>query len=143
MSSAETIRAARVRSFIQLAREELAVSADLMQAHRRQSAYFLQQAVEKALRGVLEVEGIAAGPMHSIRGLSDLLPKDHPMRERFIELEPLSSASTRYRYPTANGTLMDIGEKHLRELKLLADAVIAEAIVIMETYLEGPAKSGL
>lgn len=85
----EQLRVTRIQSFIQLAKEELQVSAAIRMAHRRQSAYFLQRAVEKALRGILEVEGCVAGPMHSIRGLSDLLPAGHAFRVRFLDLEPL------------------------------------------------------
>lgn len=133
--SAEAVAIARVRAFVQLAQEELQVSRELQAAHRRQSAYFLQQAVEKALRGLIEVSGNVAGPTHSIRGLSDILPKDHVMRERFLSLEALSAAATRYRYPSASGALLEIGERQLNELHALAVGVIADAITMMETFL--------
>lgn len=132
----EQLRVTRIQSFIQLAKEELQVSAAIRMAHRRQSAYFLQQAVEKALRGILEVEGCVAGPMHSIRGLSDLLPAGHAFRVRFLDLEPLSAAATKYRYPTSKGTLADIDPESLEALRLLAVDVISDAIDLMETFLK-------
>ena len=140
--TADPVAVARVRSFIQLAREEFQVARELKVSHRRQSAYFLQQAVEKALRGLIEASGKAAGPTHSIRGLSDILPKDHGMRERFIALEPLSAAATRYRYPSASGSLLDVGERQLNELHELAAAVIADALTMLETYLSQADQSG-
>ena len=71
----EELQRLRVKSFLQLAREEWEVALEIRGKHRRQAAYFLQQCVEKLLRGVLETESVPAGPMHNIRGLADLLPK--------------------------------------------------------------------
>src|SRR5688572_8766015 len=89
----------RSRAFLSLTEEEFSVAVQLQREHRRQSAYFLQQCVEKLLRGVLEVEGRPAGTSHSIRGLSELLPAEHALKSQFVALDELSSASTRYRYP--------------------------------------------
>ncbi len=52
----DELRRLRILSFLQLAREELDVALEIKANHRRQAAYFLQQSVEKLLRGVLETE---------------------------------------------------------------------------------------
>jgi hypothetical protein len=64
----------------------------------------------KLLRAVLEHEQIVASPTHSLRQLAQLLPKDHRWRDAFDELDRISSAATRYRYPTSAGNIIDADE---------------------------------
>jgi HEPN domain-containing protein len=52
----------------------------------RQSAFFQQQAAEKLLRAVLEVDGIPAGPTHNLRTLTDLLDTSHALRSEFLSI---------------------------------------------------------
>ena len=130
----EELHRLRVGSFLQLATEELEVAKEIREKHRRQAAYFLQQCVEKLLRGVLEVESVPAGPMHNIRGLTDLLPKGHPLRERFLELDELSPAATRYRYPSPRGTVADFDERRLIVLLPKVEALMTEASDLMQAF---------
>lgn len=138
----EDLKFARVRSFLLLSREEFEAAKELQSNHRRQSVYLLQQAVEKALRGILEMEAKVAGPMHSIRGLAELLTRNHPLRDAFLELDPLSAAATRYRYPTASGTVVDIGDKRLAELADMAETLLSRVHPIIEDFLAKAAQRG-
>ncbi len=92
----------RVKAFLQIADEEL-----------RQAEYFLQQAVEKLIRATLEAEGVPAGTAHNLSFLAGLLPASHALRARFAEFEHLSSASTRYRYPTGAGSVPTISSEEV------------------------------
>ncbi len=88
-----------------ISREELEAAEKLKAALPRQALYFLQQAVEKLVRAVLEHEGIPAGTAHNLLYLAGLLPAGHDLRSRFAAFEHLSAAATRYRYPSASGSL--------------------------------------
>jgi HEPN domain-containing protein len=103
--SAETQRRRRIGSFLALASEELEAAGLLLENLPRQAAYFHQQRVEKLLRAVLEAEAVPCGPTHNIRQLADMLPAEHSLKDRFLEFDSLSSAATRFRYPTASGAI--------------------------------------
>lgn len=129
--SADSQRQRRIASFLTLASEELAAAGTLLDKLPRQGAYFQQQAVEKLLRAVLEVEAIPAGPSHNIRALADLLPKDHVLKARFVGFEDLSSAATRFRYPTASGAIASVSAvdaiRRQEEIVKLKSEVVAFA----------------
>ncbi|MDH6267139.1 HEPN domain-containing protein [Rhizobium sp. SG_E_25_P2] len=133
----EDLQRLRVRSFLQLAKEEFDVAMQLRTDHRRQAAYFLQQSVEKLLRGVLETESVPAGTMHNIRGLADLLPKGHVLFERFLELDELSPAATRYRYPSPKGTLADFDDSRFDVLTPKVEALLRDAGAVMKRFAAG------
>ena len=101
--SAADLRRRRIATFLTLAKEEMKASEMLLETLPRQSAFFQQQAAEKLLRAVLEVESIPAGPTHNLRTLADLLKADHPMKAEFLTAEEWSSAATRFRYPAGSG----------------------------------------
>ncbi len=101
--SAVDYRRRRVATFMALADEEMKASERLLEELPRQSAFFQQQAAEKMLRAVLEVESIPAGPTHNLRTLTELLASSNPMRADFLEIEDWSSAATRFRYPGGSG----------------------------------------
>lgn len=122
----EELQQQRVRSFLQLAQEEFDVAMEIKGKHRRQAAYFLQQCVEKLLRAMLEMDRIPAGTMHNIRGLVDLLPRGHVMAERFLELDVLSPAATRYRYPSPKGTVADFDARQFDVLVPKIDALMQD-----------------
>lgn len=63
-------RIRRVLAFRDLAAQELDAARLLTGQHGPQSAYFLQQSVEKLLRGVLEMLDVPAGPSHNISSRS-------------------------------------------------------------------------
>jgi HEPN domain-containing protein len=104
----DQIKARRVSAFITLADKELASARHLVAVAPEHAAYFLQQSVEKLLRAVLEHEAKLAGPSHNIRFLAELLTRDHLLYAAFIAFDGLSSASTRYRYPTELGDVRTI-----------------------------------
>ena len=98
----------RIQSFLALGEEEKKAAEILLGLLPRQAAFFQQQAAEKLVRALLEVEDLVAGPTHNLRTLIDLLPRDHAMREDLLRLEDLSSAATRFRYPSGSGGAPDI-----------------------------------
>ena len=103
MTSASDLRRRRIAAFLQIAEEELKAAQTLLEALPRQSAFFQQQCVEKLLRAVLEDADVPVGPTHNLRTLADLLPREHALRATFLAFEELSSAATRYRYPSGSG----------------------------------------
>lgn len=133
----EDLQRLRVRSFLQLAKEEYEVAMELRATHRRQAAYFLQQSVEKLLRGILETASVPVGPMHNIRGLADLLPDGHPLFQKFLDLDELSPAATRYRYPNPRGTLADFDDRRFDVLTPKVGDLLREAGIVMERFVRG------
>jgi HEPN domain-containing protein len=127
--SAQEQKRRRIASFLSIAKEELAAAEILFDKLPRQAAYFQHQTVEKLLRAVLEREGVAVGPTHNIRALTDLLPTPHLLKESFLEFDNLSSAATRFRYPTASGAIASQSAEEVfqrqGELRKLMDAVSA------------------
>ncbi len=103
----------RIKSFLQLAEEEFAAAQLLIQSNPRQAAFFQQRSVEKLIRAVIEFERIVAGPTHSLGVLTDLLGKDHTMRDRFRAFDDLSSAAVRFRYPSGHGSVPGISSESL------------------------------
>ncbi len=99
------IKQARIASFLQLASEEIEAARQLLPTLPNQSAFFMQQSVEKLLRAVLEQEECLAGITHSIEALAALLPAQHPLRAVFMSFDVISGAATRFRYPTEVGNL--------------------------------------
>ncbi|BBE71383.1 HEPN domain-containing protein [Oharaeibacter diazotrophicus] len=103
--TADSLRLKRIRSFVTLAGRELR-AAELLAAELPAEATFqAQQSVEKLLRAVIEAEDKRAGTTHDIRQLADLIGSQHALRQSFLALEDLSSAATRYRYPSGSGGL--------------------------------------
>lgn len=111
--NAEDIRRKRVSAFATLAVKELEAARLLMETHPEQAAYFLQQSVEKLLRGLLEMQQVASGPTHNIQQLASLLTDAGEWSERFKALDELSVAATRYRYPGPHGNLGSIDRHRL------------------------------
>lgn len=133
--SAVDHRRRRIASFLLLACEEMKASAVLLEGLPRQSAFFQQQAAEKMLRAVLEVEGVAAGPTHNLRTLTELLGPTHVVRARFLEIEDWSSAATRFRYPGGSGEAptASISTLRVRALRLAALWTAVEGYVTART----------
>jgi len=111
----------------------------LLETLPRQSAFFQQQAAEKLLRAVLEVEGVPAGPTHNLRTLADLLEAKHGMREEFIAVEELSSSATRFRYPGGSGDAPSVSANLLkaRQVQLSALRLVVETFVAGREKQEG------
>lgn len=96
----------KVSSFLQLAEEELGAAEDLVAKRPRQAAYFVAQAAEKAARALCEAEGVLVGTTHSLGNIASMLPPQHALKQRVRDLDYLSSASTRWRYPTPKGKIL-------------------------------------
>jgi HEPN domain-containing protein len=77
----------RIRAFLRLADEELNAARLLAKSARRQAAYFVQQAAEKATRAVLTASGIAFGTSHNLGQMAVTLPVEHPLRDAVAALE--------------------------------------------------------
>jgi HEPN domain-containing protein len=101
----------RVEAFLQIANEEMEAADRLHSALPRQAEYFLQQTVEKLIRATLEAAGVPAGTAHNLSFLAGLLPPSHALRAKFTDFEHLSTASTRYRYPTGTGSVATISSE--------------------------------
>ncbi len=106
----------RMNSFLLIAERELRAAGLLGKDLPEQAAYFMQQAIEKLIRALLEFEGIPMGVGHNLRALADQLPPDHPFAGRFRQFDDLSVASTRYRYPTSEGRLLNFDPTQLPPL---------------------------
>lgn len=130
--TAEELRRRRIESFRKLAFEELSAAKMLAKTHSGQSAYFLQQCVEKLVRGVLEINDLPAGPTHQIAQLAYLLGKESVYAKRFATFDELSVAATRYRYPGPHGEVRTISAERLayllREVEVLRDDIDAVLI---------------
>jgi HEPN domain-containing protein len=98
----------RVKAFMEIGTEELRAAEKLLPDLPDQSMFFLQQAAEKLARALIEAEGKTASITHNIRILADVLGEAHPLFPVFVELQDLSSAATRYRYPTSSGNIMEL-----------------------------------
>ena len=97
----------RIEAFLQLATEELGVATGLVEEAPRQCAYLLQQAAEKMARAILTAAEVQFGPGHNLGQMAGVLPEDHPWTEKIRSLNKHSPAATRYRYPTAEGELLE------------------------------------
>jgi HEPN domain-containing protein len=114
MTSSAELKRRRIAAFLQIAEEEMRAAETLLAFLPRQSAFFQQHCVEKFLRAVLEAEELPAGPTHNLRTLADLLPRDHQLKATFAAFEELSSAATRYRYPSGSGDAPKVSPDLLR-----------------------------
>lgn len=113
--SAADHRRRRIETFLTLANEEMKAAEMLLDVLPRQSAFFQQQAAEKLLRAVLELEGIPVGPTHNLRTLTDLLDPKHAMKAEFLAIEEWSAAATRFRYPLGSGAVPNVSPTVLKE----------------------------
>jgi HEPN domain-containing protein len=107
---AKSLKQKRTAAFLELVQRDISAARKLLPDMPGHAAFQVQQAAEKLLRAVLEHEQTIASPTHSLRQLAQLLPKDHRWRDAFDELDRISSAATRYRYPTSAGNLIDADE---------------------------------
>ena len=95
----------RIAAFLTLAGEELQAAKMLAQGAPRQSAYYIQQAAEKATRALLTAAGIPFGTGHNLGMMASALATEHPLKQRIAGLDRHSSAATMYRYPSPAGRL--------------------------------------
>jgi HEPN domain-containing protein len=105
----------RAIAFWTLAEEEFRLAQHIRTDFPRQSAYQLQQCVEKLVRAILEVENVPAGTTHNLRALGELVPATCVFAGRFAAFDDLSPAATRYRYPSSGGLLSTADPDDLSE----------------------------
>jgi HEPN domain-containing protein len=126
-----------VAAFRRLAGEELDAAKLLADKHGSQAAYFLQQSVEKLVRGLLEVSGTPAGPTHQILQLARMLDPENVFVGRFVDLDELSAASTRYRYPSPSGEVKAMSSIRLGVLIDKVQALHDEVGVVLDDFARG------
>ena len=122
MTASANLRRRRIAAFLQIAEEEMRAAATLLNALPLQSAFFQQQSVEKLLRAVLEAADIPAGPTHNLRTRADLLPGEHELKATFLAFEEMSSAATRFRYPSGSGDAPQVSTVLVRAPRPSGDA---------------------
>ena len=96
----------RIAAFFNLADRGLK-SADTLfrNGQFEDAAYFAQQIVERVARALLTKAGIPFGTSHNLGQMASVLPDGHPFKSRINGFDGLSSAATKYRYPTSSGWL--------------------------------------
>jgi HEPN domain-containing protein len=94
----------KAESLLSLAEKDLAHAADNARKHPRHAAFSVQQAAEKLIKSVLEKEGVSYPSVsHQLDDLIARVPPSNPFRGDLVPLARLTSAATKYRYPTARG----------------------------------------
>src|ERR1043166_1964961 len=92
------------------------------------AAYFAQQVVERVARALRTKAGVPFGTSHNLGQMASALPVGHPFKSRINEFDVLSSAATKYRYPTASGWLPETPDvESLRKTLDELDALAKEA----------------
>jgi HEPN domain-containing protein len=129
----DKVKNARIAAFLQIAEEELEGARRLADVLPKQASFFLQQTVEKLARAVLEFETIPAGITHSIDALANLLPEGHILKQKLMAFEDLSSAATRYRYPTERGTLRTLNTSQVKAKLEAVELLHAETVNFLKT----------
>ena len=96
----------RIAAFFDLADRGLK-SAELLlrDGQFEDAAYFAQQIAERVARALLTKAGVPFGTSHNLGQMASALPEGHPFKSRINGFDALSSAATKYRYPTASGWL--------------------------------------
>lgn len=98
----------KAESLLALAEKDLAHAADNARSHPRHAAFSVQQAAEKLIKAVLEKEGVSyPAARHQLDNLVARVPPSNPFKGDLLPLTRLTSAATKYRYPTARGDVPD------------------------------------
>lgn len=94
----------KAESLLALAEKDLSHAADNLRAHPRHAAFSVQQAAEKLVKAILEREGVLyPSTSHQLDDLVGRIPATNPFKGDLSPLTRLTSAATKYRYPTARG----------------------------------------
>lgn len=94
----------KAAAFLDLAATDLAHAKANLGSFPRHAAFTLQQAAEKIIKAILSVENVAfPGTSHQLDDLVSRIPATNPFRADLLALGHLTSAATRYRYPTPRG----------------------------------------
>ena len=134
-----------IGNLLWLAQDDLDDARRLGRDGKRNAAYHLEQAAEKALKAVLVSEGTRAGAGHQLDMLAGQLPDENPMKARLAALARLEVFATTYRYVTGGGRIpqappAETIESGLAEVEsLIAD--LAAAFGADLTAKDRPARS--
>lgn len=94
----------KVESLLDLAERDIAHATDNLSSYPAYAAMSVQQAAEKMIKAALEVEGVSyPATSHQLDVLISHVPAANPFKADFAPLARLTSAATRYRYPTPRG----------------------------------------
>lgn len=96
-----------IASHIRLACEDLRAANVLYHARNRNTAYHLEQAVEKLMLAILVAEDVHVElkESHQLSILYDKIPPDNAVRDDFLKLLHLTVYATAARYPKTGGRL--------------------------------------
>jgi HEPN domain-containing protein len=95
-------------SLVDLAEKDISHATDNIGTHPNHAAFSVQQAAEKLIKAVLEQENITyPSTSHQLDDLVGRVPPTNPFKGDLIPLTRLTSAATKYRYPTARGGVPD------------------------------------
>lgn len=94
----------KAAAFLDLAAADLAHAKANLRNFPRHAAFTLQQAAEKTIKAILSAEkAVFPGMSHQLDDLVHRIPEKNPFRADLLALTHLTSAVTRYRYPTPGG----------------------------------------
>jgi HEPN domain-containing protein len=97
-----------VASFFELAEDGLKSANILFREDQfRDATYSAQQVAERIARALLTHAGKPFGTSHNLGQMAEALPEDHSFKSRIRDLDELSPAATRFRYPSPTGRLAD------------------------------------
>src|ERR1043166_9589779 len=119
----------RITAFFDLADRGLK-SAEILfrDGQFEDAAYFAQQIVERVGRALLTKAGVPFGTSYDLSQMASALPEGHPFKSRINGFDVLSSAATKYRYPTPSGWLPESPDsKSLRKILDELAALVKEA----------------
>jgi HEPN domain-containing protein len=119
----------RIRAFFDLADRGLKSAEVLFRDGQfEDAAYFAQQVVEARRTSSADKCWRAVGTSHNLGQMASALPEGHPFKSRINGFDALSSAATKYRYPTASGWLPEGPDvESLRQTLDEAAALVREA----------------
>jgi HEPN domain-containing protein len=86
----------------------------------RQTCFWGQQCVEKAIKAILVFEGLDFPRTYDLDSLRDFVPEDWEMKKHFPDLSGLTIWAVESRYP---GDMPNVVEHEARETLRLAEAV--------------------
>lgn len=115
-------------AFLDLAATDLAHAKANLRAFPRHAAFTIQQAAEKIIKAILSAEGVAfPGTSHQLDDLVHRISEKNPFRADLLALGHLTSAATRYRYPTPRGDVPeDPSETEMQEDLETLDLLLPE-----------------
>src|SRR5262249_35370180 len=119
----------RIAAFLDLADRGLKSAETLFRDGQfEDAAYFAQQIAERVAHALLTKAGVPFGTSYNLGQMASALPEGHPFKSRINGFDGLSSAATKYRYPTPSGWLPETPDSEsLRKTLNELTALVKEA----------------